>query len=125
LAPKVGRLIGIDPSASECEDFALNLDEFDNVELFEDRVENVLPTLRLKPDILVAAPPKSGLGHQILDVLQEMQPGTISYHSIDPATLARDARRLTEGGYTLKQITPFDVLPQTQFIESISFWHKP
>jgi 23S rRNA (uracil1939-C5)-methyltransferase len=124
LAPKAGRLIGIDSSPSECEDFAVNLDEFENVELYEDTVKNVLPTLGLKPDILMVAPPKSGLGHQVLDLVLANAPGQIVYHSIDPATLSRDARRLIEGGFQLKQITPFDTRPHTQFIESLSIWIK-
>ena len=43
LAPRCKRLIGIESSPSACDDFIINLDEFDNVELYEDLAENVLP----------------------------------------------------------------------------------
>ena len=36
LASKCERLIGIESSPSACDDFIINLDEFDNVELYED-----------------------------------------------------------------------------------------
>jgi len=124
LAPRVNRLISIEATPSACEDFVVNLDEFDNVELYEAAVERVLPALGLSPDILVAAPPKSGLGPRTLDGVFALGPETIVYVSRDPATLSRDARRLTEGGYQLQKITPFDSHPQTYQIGSISFWRK-
>ncbi|MBU1660595.1 MAG: class I SAM-dependent RNA methyltransferase [Chloroflexi bacterium] len=126
LAPRVQQLIGIESSSSACDDFVVNLDEFDNVELYEAPVEDVLPHLDLDsvPEILVADPPRGGLGRRTLDGILTLGPEVIAYISCDPATLSRDARRLTEGGYQLRQITPFDLFPQTYHIESISFWDK-
>ena len=39
LAPLARRLVGIELSPSACEDFAVNLDEFDHVELYEAEAE--------------------------------------------------------------------------------------
>ena len=61
LAPKCKRLIGIESSPSACDDFTINLDEFDNVELYEDLAENVLPALKVKPDIILVDPPRQAL----------------------------------------------------------------
>ncbi len=87
--------------------------------------EEVLPTLDLKPDLILVDPPRSGLETQTLDGLLALQPSQLVYISCDPATLGRDARRLVAGGYRLRQITPFDLFPQTYHIESISFWEWP
>jgi 23S rRNA (uracil1939-C5)-methyltransferase len=124
FAPRLGRLIGIESSPSACEDFVSNLDEFDHVELYEASVDDVLPTLEPAPDILIVDPPRAGLGQRTLDGILSLEPGEIVYISCDPATLSRDARRLIEGNYHLRQITPFDLFPQTYHIESISFWSK-
>jgi 23S rRNA (uracil1939-C5)-methyltransferase len=122
LAPHAGRLIGIESLPAACEDFAVNLDEFDHVALYEAVVEEVLPALGVQPDLLVADPPRAGLGRQTLAAIQALRPGAIAYISCDPATLARDAGALVQGGYHLRQITPFDLFPQTFHIESISFF---
>jgi len=124
LAPKVGRLIGIEAHPKACEDFIANLDEFENVELYESPVEDALPALGTAVDILVADPPRAGLGRTTLEGLQTQKPHVIAYISCDPATLGRDARYLTEMGYQLRQVTPFDLFPQTYHIESISFWDR-
>ncbi len=124
LAPRCSRLIGIEVSPSACDDFAANLDEFDHVELYEAAAEDVLPGLQIEPAAALVDPPRSGLEKRALDALREMNPGRIVYVSCDPSTLARDARRLAEGGYRITQVTPFDLFPQTYHIESISLFEK-
>jgi 23S rRNA (uracil1939-C5)-methyltransferase len=124
LAPSVGRLIGIESSPSACEDFVTNLDEFDNVELYEAPAEEVLPRLEVTPDIILVDPPRSGISRGAMDSLLNLAPPLLVYVSCDPATLARDTRGLVESGYHLAQTTPFDLFPQTYHIESISFWIK-
>jgi 23S rRNA (uracil1939-C5)-methyltransferase len=59
-----------------------------------------------------------------VDALLALGPRVIAYVSCDPSTLARDAKRLIQGGYRLKQVTPFDLFPQTYHIESISIFEK-
>lgn len=124
LAPKCKRLIGIESSPSACEDFAVNLDEFDNVELYEDEAEAVIPHLEAKPDIVVVDPPRAGLERAVVDGLLRMNPSLVAYVSCDPSTLARDAARLIQGGYRLRDVTPFDMFPQTYHIESVSLFER-
>jgi len=57
--------------------------------------------------------------------LLTLKPRLLAYVSCDPSTLARDAKRLIEGGYSLKQVMPFDLFPQTYHIESISLFECP
>ncbi|MGD8402792.1 MAG: class I SAM-dependent RNA methyltransferase [Anaerolineales bacterium] len=125
LAPKCERLIGIEASPSACEDFAVNLDEFDHVELYEGAAEDVLPSLVSRianPNYILLDPPRSGVDKVALDGIRELAPPLIAYVSCDPSTLARDAARLVAGGYRLVDVTPFDMFPQTYHIESISLF---
>jgi 23S rRNA (uracil1939-C5)-methyltransferase len=124
FAPCVGRLIGIESSPSACEDFAINLDEFNHVELYEAPAEDVMPVLDVKPEVIIVDPPRAGLEKHLLDALLALGPGRIAYVSCDPSTLARDAARLITGGYRLDQVTPFDLFPQSYHIESISIFEK-
>lgn len=124
LAPKVARLVGIELSPEACADFAANLDEFDHVELYQGPAEQVLPALQIKPGLVVVDPPRSGLDRAVLEALVHLAAPLLIYISCDPATLARDTRRLLEGGYLLQQVTPFDLFPQTYAIESISVFVK-
>jgi 23S rRNA (uracil1939-C5)-methyltransferase len=124
FASKCKTVIGVESSASACDDFSFNLDEFDNVELYEGAAEDVIPHLTARPDVLVVDPPRAGLDTRVVGGILTLNPHTIAYVSCDPSTLARDAARLIHGGYKLKDVTPFDLFPQTYHIESISLIEK-
>ncbi len=127
FASKCKTVIGVESSASACEDFIVNLDEFDNVELYEGTTEEILPGLVGQigsPLSVIVDPPRAGIERHTLDALVQLKPQQIAYVSCDPSTLARDAARLIKGGYKLKDVLPFDLFPQTYHIESISLFEK-
>ncbi len=97
-----------------------NLSEFDNLDLIEGNVEDVLPELDGPFDAAVVDPPRSGLDKRALDALLDHAPHTIVYVSCEPSTLARDAKRLVQKGYRLVDVTPVDMFPQTFHIESLA-----
>lgn len=119
LAPRVKRLTAVESASEATQDFETNLDEFDNVELYEAPVEDVLPYLQIQPDIVLADPPRAGLGRKVVEALLKIGAPTIAYISCDPSTLARDLKGLSEGGYRLVKVTPFDMFPQTYHIETV------
>jgi 23S rRNA (uracil1939-C5)-methyltransferase len=124
IAPKVAHLTGIEENPQAVEDFSVNLNTFNNVIIYEVPAEVIMPELEAKPDIVLVDPPRAGLDRRVLDAIVEMKPQILAYVSCDPSTLARDAKRLSGSGFTLEQITPFDLFPQTYHIETISFWHR-
>lgn len=120
LAERVAQVVGIEASPYAVYDFETNLDEFDNVVVYEGLAGEVLPLLDLKPDVIIMDPPRAGVELPALEAVLRLHPPVIAYISCDPATLARDIRRLISGGYQLEHVTPFDVFPHTYHIESIS-----
>ena len=122
LASKVKKCIGIEVAEEACEDFAFNLDEFNNVELYQGTAGGILPSLSYRPEVIIVDPPRSGLEPVAINSIIGLRPGSLAYVSCDPATLSRDAKRLLAAGYKLTKITPFDMFPQTYHIESISLF---
>lgn len=133
FAPRCKSVIGIEASPSACEDFSFNLDEFDNVELYEGFAEEILSNFvgriapfgdaaATNPTYIIADPPRAGLDKRVIDGILKLNAQVIAYVSCDPSTLARDAARLINGGYKLREVTPFDLFPQTYHIESISIF---
>jgi 23S rRNA (uracil1939-C5)-methyltransferase len=69
--------------------------------------------------VLLLDPPSEGLAELAMEAILQNPPARIVYVSCNPATLARDAKRLA-GNYRLVQVTPLDMFPQTAEIESVS-----
>lgn len=124
IAGKVGHLTAIESSGSACHDFTVNLTEFDNVVLYEAQAEDVLPTLNIETDLLIADPPRSGLAPAVHDAIGILKPSQIAYISCDPATLARDIKKIIGKDYQLISATPFDLFPQTAHMETIALLER-
>jgi len=124
LAPRVGKVIGIESDPKAGEDFLYNLASHKNVDFYDLPAENVLPFLDLTPDIILLDPPRAGISKTVLDSVVSLNPGLIVYISCDPATLARDSNRFQKQGFVLQESTPFDMFPQTFHIESVNIFQR-
>jgi 23S rRNA (uracil1939-C5)-methyltransferase len=124
LADKVGQVIGVEEAAGAVADARLNVAGLTNVEFIEGRVETLLPQLDRQIDLAVLDPPRQGCKPDALAALIKLAPRRIVYVSCDPATLARDAHKLTDGGYQLAEVQPVDMFPQTYHIESVALFEK-
>jgi 23S rRNA (uracil1939-C5)-methyltransferase len=124
LAPRVARVIEIEDAPSAVNDAKANAIELSNVEFQRGKVEEILPHVKSKIDLVVIDPPRAGIAPRALDALIAHAPRVIAYVSCDPATLARDARRVIESGYRLIQVQPVDLFPQTAHIESVSRFER-
>jgi 23S rRNA (uracil1939-C5)-methyltransferase len=70
------------------------------------------------PDLLVADPPRSGLGASVTSSILRMRPRRLALVSCDPSTLARDLRNLM-GAYRIRRVALVDLFPQTYHFETV------
>lgn len=84
----------------------------------ETRAENALS--EEKCDCVVVDPPRSGLGPEVVRGISTIKTERMVYVSCNPATLARDAKLLTEAGFRAKNFRPFDMFPQTAHVECLA-----
>jgi 23S rRNA (uracil1939-C5)-methyltransferase len=122
LAPRAGRVIAIEESASAIRDARWNLREVDNVEILQGKVEEILPSLVEPIDGLVIDPPRAGCQQAVLDTLAHHPARRIVYVSCDPSTLARDLHILchVHAAYHLRSVQPLDMFPHTAHIECVA-----
>ena len=120
LAGNFERVVAVEsaPTASEALQHNLEGDAADSV-IAETaaflRTQSKMP----KPDLIVADPPRAGLGAETTSLLADLGAPAIVYVSCDPATLARDLRALLSSGYELSSVTLADLFPQTFHLESV------
>lgn len=125
FARQVDLITCVENYASAVADAEHNLDEFDHIDLIEGDVIDVLPSLEESYYAALLDPPEDGIQKEVIDLLVEMALPHLIYISQEPATLARDARRLVDrGGYTLKQVQPIDFEPQTHRVVIVAHLTK-
>jgi len=73
----------------------------------------------------IVDPPRAGLSPEARTGVLRLSPTRIVYVSCDVATLARDARVLIDGGYTLGNVTGVDLFPSTAHVETVAVFDRP
>lgn len=79
---------------------------------------------KLTPDVILVDPPRAGLSDRATSAIIASSPERIIYVSCDPATFARDARKLVDGGYTMTSLCAFDMFPQTHHVEQVASFRR-
>ncbi|MFY9621628.1 MAG: rRNA adenine N-6-methyltransferase family protein [Pyrinomonadaceae bacterium] len=73
----------------------------------------------LQIDFFLLDPPRTGAESRVISGIVRLKPKRICYVSCDPATLARDLKKLIAGGYSIGSIQAFDMFPQTHHVETV------
>ncbi len=72
---------------------------------------------------VVFDPPRVGAAAQA-EILAQAGPPLVVAVSCNPATLARDARILAQGGYRLRRATPVDQFPWSAHLEAVAVFER-
>jgi 23S rRNA (uracil1939-C5)-methyltransferase len=124
MAEDVDQIVAIESSQSACDDFAFNLDKYDNISLYQGRAEHVIPFIDVKSDCIIIDPPRSGLKPEAAKAIMDKSPQILIYVSCNPSTLARDAKKFSDAGYKIESSTLVDMFPQSFHIESVNIFMK-
>jgi 23S rRNA (uracil1939-C5)-methyltransferase len=119
LARNFAQVTAVESSPTAYADLLYNLPS--NAQATSASVEHFLENAAggPKPDLVVADPPRSGLGEKVVHDLVRLAPACITYVSCDPATLARDLVGLMGNGYRIARAHMVDLFPQTYHLESV------
>jgi 23S rRNA (uracil1939-C5)-methyltransferase len=72
------------------------------------------------PRAIVVDPPRTGISKEAMKTVARQGAERVVYVSCDPATMARDARRLLDAGYRMVSIRAFDLFPNTPHVETLA-----
>jgi 23S rRNA (uracil1939-C5)-methyltransferase len=124
LARRFARVVAVEAYAPATEFARRNLAaaKLENVEVANLDVAHWLKHSRpFEPlDFLLLDPPRAGCENAVIAGILGLRPRQIAYVSCDPATLARDLKKLMAGGYTLDSVAAFDMFPQTHHVETVA-----
>lgn len=127
LANNFGETIIVEenPEAIEMAMMNRDLNTVSNIKCEQATVESFLNKNKLFPTAVLLDPPRKGCSQEVMEGILKLRPKQVVYISCAPVTLARDLRALTlNNNYTIKEIQPFDMFPQTPHLEIMTLLEK-
>ena len=129
MAEKAAKIIGVEivPQAVENAKVNAELNNIANAKFYCGDAGEVFGKLQkqgCKPDIIVVDPPRKGCSAETIDVIAEAAPRKIVMISCNPATAARDAKLLSEKGYSVDKVCGVDLFPRTGHVECVVLLSK-
>lgn len=119
VSDKCKRILGIEINKSSIIDANKNK-KINNIENINFKCGNVgdLINNKEKYNTIIVDPPRNGLDKKTRKEILKISPEKIIYVSCNPITLSRDIKELSTK-YKLKDITLFDMFPNTYHVETI------
>lgn len=120
------RVLTIERDRTAATDLQANLNRagIEEYRIIRTTTEDAIDRLDEYWDVVIADPPRKGLGENGIDAVTAATPRTLVYVSCDPASLARDTALLSDVGYQLEWVTPVDMFPQTFHIECVARFQR-
>lgn len=125
---EASRIVGVDiePSAIQCAKRNASACGIENAQFFcadasasDDLFESAGIYDSLEESVVIFDPPRKGSSEKLIDYVCEKHPKRVVYISCNPDTLARDCVYFNKNGYTMSDVTPFDLFPRTGHVESV------
>jgi 23S rRNA (uracil1939-C5)-methyltransferase len=121
LAGRFRAVTAVEASRSALRDLEFNAERAGvKIDARRNTAEAFLEGLEEPGDLMLADPPRRGLGKGVVHHLVRLRPRHLTIVSCDPATLARDLAPLVAAGYRIEKLTLVDLFPQTYHIETVT-----
>lgn len=122
VAPRVARIVLVESSRSAVSDARSNLSDRERVSVVRADVGRWDPRRSgvRDPEVIIADPPRAGLGRRAADVVAATGATTVVLVSCDPVAAARDAVLLAERGYRHERAEVLDLFPWTHHVETVT-----
>lgn len=119
LSQRYGRVEGVERGGPAYRDLEWNARQGGtSIRPIKASAEEFLRIVDTPPDLIVADPPRAGLGKEATAELLRIKSPHLVVVSCDPATLARDLKKLLES-YEIQRLTLVDLFPQTYHFEVV------
>ena len=121
LARRFKQVIGVEgnPNATRFARRNLERARLENARVITAGVAEWFRSKSLTADFVLLDPPRAGAESAVIRGILGSAAPRVTYVSCDPATLARDLKKLIAGGYAIESLRAFDLFPQTHHVETV------
>lgn len=124
VAGHARKVVGLEYVAAAIEDAKVNsqINGISNTDFYSGDIKDLLDdefvSQHGSPDVIITDPPRAGMHEDVCRMLLKVGAKRIIYVSCNPATQARDLKLLSDM-YSISDIQPVDMFPQTIHVENV------
>lgn len=120
-APNAKKVIGLEliEEAVEAAKENAKLNGLDNCEFIAGDVAETIKQVKVKPDIIILDPPRSGVSPKALDYVIKFNAKEIIYVSCNPKIMVDNLETLLVAGYKVEKSKVKDMFPNTPHAETV------
>lgn len=121
VAHNAKKVIGLEliEEAVEAAKENAKLNGLDNCEFIAGDVAETIKQVKVKPDIIILDPPRSGVSPKALDYVIKFNAKEIIYVSCNPKTMVDNLETLLAAGYKVEKSKVKDMFPNTPHAETV------
>ena len=121
LARRFKQVIGVEANSVATRFARRNVEQaqLQNARIVTAGVGDWMRQKAMKADFVLLDPPRAGAESVVIKGIVGSRASRVNYVSCDPATLARDLKKLIASGYEIESIAAFDLFPQTHHVETV------
>jgi len=125
LSRRFKQVVGVEsnPVAAQFARRNLARARLENARVVNSGVAEWIGAKPLRSDFVLLDPPRAGAESVVIKGIVDSRAARVSYVSCDPATLARDLKKLIAGGYAIESLAAYDLFPQTHHVETVVRLH--
>jgi tRNA/tmRNA/rRNA uracil-C5-methylase (TrmA/RlmC/RlmD family) len=115
-----GHVVTVDTSRGASRSARAALADLPWVSVVTDSVRRALSTQRVRADVAVLDPPRTGAGREVIDQLAAAEVPRIIHIGCEAASFARDVGLYRNHGYAVEELRVFDSFPLTHHVECVA-----
>jgi tRNA/tmRNA/rRNA uracil-C5-methylase (TrmA/RlmC/RlmD family) len=117
---EAGRVVSVDTSRAASRAARAALADLPQVHATTDSVRRALTAQRIRADVAVLDPPRTGAGRDVIDLLAAAEVPRVVHIGCEAASFARDVGLYRGKGYVVEAIRVFDSFPLTHHMECVA-----
>ena len=129
LSDRAKNVIGVELNKDAVRDAKTNalINHIDNIEFYNNDAGKFMLEMAKQgehADVVIMDPPRSGSNVEFMSSVVALAPKRVVYVSCGPDTLARDLKYFLKHGYAVVKITPIEMFPMTEHVETVVLMSK-
>ena len=122
--PIKGEVVAVESVIDSMRDARRSCSDLPQMDLITADVSKWITQIDEDFEVVILDPPRAGAGLDVITELNRITKRAIVYVACEPSALGRDAKYLSDAGWSMTQLVGLDAFPMTGHVECIALFER-